>query len=211
MRHLPPSETGRAAAVALRFQGRGVVGFDLAGPELGYPPGEHATALAMCCEAGLALTLHAGEADSAERVLEAARLGARRIGHGVNLVAALKDRARRPLVDEVLDRDVHLEVCPTSNVHTGVAPSVAEHPITALWQAGLSLSVNTDNRLMSCIGVNDEVATVLRETPLTEADLLSMAREAALHSFLAAPTREAVIRQIEAHASAAGLALRPLR
>ena len=72
-------------------------------------------------DAGLPLTLHAGEADAAERVLEAARLGARRIGHGVRLVDALGDPQRRHLVDEVRDLDLHLEVCPTSNVHTGAA------------------------------------------------------------------------------------------
>jgi adenosine deaminase len=120
----------RAAELALRYQGRGVVGFDLAGPERGYPPTEHEAALALVREAGLPLTLHAGEADAAERVLEAGRLGARRIGHGVHLVDALHDPARRHLVDEVKALGLHLEVCPTSNVHTGAAASLATHPIT---------------------------------------------------------------------------------
>jgi adenosine deaminase len=208
MRHLPTADTERAAELALRFAHRGVVGFDLAGAELGHPPSEHAKALAMCREAGLALTLHAGEADVAERVIEAARLGARRVGHGVHLVDALRDPARRHLIDEALDRDLHLEVCPTSNVHTGIAASVADHPITALWQAGLSVGLNTDNRLMSCLGVNDEVANLLRETPLGEADLLSMAREAARHSFLPVAVRQAAISRIEAEADHLGLALR---
>jgi hypothetical protein len=74
---------------------------------------------------GLGITLHAGEADVAERVLEAGRLGARRIGHGVRLVDALHDPARTALVDEAKALGLHLEVCPTSNVHTGAAESVA--------------------------------------------------------------------------------------
>jgi adenosine deaminase len=189
MRHLPPDETERAARLALRYQGQGVVGFDLAGAEHGHPPGEHAGALRLARDAGLALTLHAGEADGAERVLEAARLGARRIGHGVRLVEALQDPRRAALLEEAKALGVHLEVCPTSNVHTGAATSIASHPITALWRAGVSLSYHTDNRLMSCITHSAEAAALLAHTPLTEADLLAMAGQAAAHSFLPAPQR----------------------
>ncbi len=201
MRHLPPEETVRAVELALRFQGRGVVGFDLAGPEAGFPPAMHDRALAMAREAGLPLTLHAGEADAAERVLEAARLGARRIGHGVRLVDALADPARRALVDEAKDRGLHLEVCPTSNVHTGAASSVGTHPITALWQAGVSLSYHTDNRLMSCVTHSQEAQALLAHTPLTAADLLAMAREAARHSFLPEAQRVAAVKAIDAFAA----------
>ncbi len=200
MRHLPPSQTERAVRLAVQYQHQGVVGFDLAGPELGYPPGEHAAALKLARDAGLALTLHAGEADGAARVLEAARLGATRIGHGVRLVDALNNPVLRGLVDEARKLGLHLEVCPTSNVHTGAAASIAAHPITALWQAGLSLSYHTDNRLMSCITHSSEAAELLRHTPLTRADLLAMARQAALHSFLPLAQRQAAIVVIDAAA-----------
>lgn len=196
MRQLPPEETERAARLAIDFMGRGVVGFDLAGPEHGFAPSTHERALAMCREAGLALTLHAGEADGAERVLEAARLGARRIGHGVRLADALHDPARRAWVDEIIERGVHLEVCPTSNVHTGAAPSVAAHPITALWQAGVSLSYHTDNRLMSCLSHASEATALLRDTPLAEADLRRMARQAAQASFLPTHLRQRALEQL---------------
>ena len=189
MRHLPPAEVERAARLALQYQGRGVVAFDLAGAEFGHPPSEHAAALRLVRDAGLPLTLHAGEADTAERVVEAGRLGAARIGHGVRLVDALHDPARRGLVDEVLKMGLHLEVCPTSNVHTGAAASIATHPITELWRAGVSLSYHTDNRLMSCITHSGEAAALLRDTPLQVADLLAMARQAARASFLPADVR----------------------
>jgi adenosine deaminase len=198
MRHLPPSETLRAARLALRYQGQGVVGFDLAGAERGHPPGEHARAIVLVREAGLGITLHAGEADAAERVLEAARLGATRIGHGIHLVDALRDPARRHLLDEAMERGLHLEVCPTSNVHTGAARSIATHPVTELWRAGVSLSYHTDNRLISRISHSQEAAELLRHTPLTAADLLAMARQAAQHSFLAARQREAVLETLAA-------------
>ena len=92
---------------------------------------------------------------------------------------------------------------PTSNVHTGAAASIASHPITALWQAGVSLSYHTDNRLMSCITHSSEAAALLRQTPLTRDDLLAMARQAAAHSFLPQAARTAALVRINAAATAA--------
>lgn len=207
MRHLPPEQTLRAARLALKYQGQGVVGFDLAGPEFGFPPADHAAALHLVREAGLAITLHAGEADAAVRVLEAGRLGARRIGHGVRLVDALLDPAGADLLAEAHELGLHLEVCPTSNVHTGAAASIASHPITALWRAGVSLSYHTDNRLMSCISLAEEAAALLTHTPLTETDLLQMAMQAAEHSFLPAPARAAAAQAVRQWARGSGLDL----
>jgi adenosine deaminase len=207
IRNHDPALAVRAAELARRWMapaggGPAVVGFDLAGAEFGHPPTEHASALAVAREAGLALTLHAGEADAAERVLEAVRLGALRIGHGVRLADALADPTRRHLVDEVVAAGVHLEVCPTSNVHTGAARSIAEHPIVPLWQAGVSLSYHTDNRLMSCLTHSDEAAALLGHTALTTTDLLAMTRQAAAASFLPAGVREAALAQVDRGAAA---------
>ena len=196
MRHLPPEETERAARLALKYQGQGVVAFDLAGAEFGHPPGQHATALRLVRDAGLAITLHAAEADGPERVLEAAELGATRIGHGVHLVEALRNPERRWMIDAVRQRGLHLEVCPTSNVHTGAARSLATHPITDLWHAGISLSYHTDNRLMSCVDMGQEAAALIAHTTLSEVDLLAMATEAARHSFLPAFERDLALETI---------------
>jgi adenosine deaminase len=196
------ADVTRAAALSARWFERtrrhrvGVVGFDLAGAERGFPPSMHAAALALVHEAGLPLTLHAGEADEAERVIEAGRLGATRIGHGVRLVDALADPARAHRVDEAKALGLHLEVCPTSNVHTGAAASIASHPITALWQAGVSLSYHTDNTLMSRITHSHEARVLLAHTPLTEHDLRRMALAAAQASFLPEPIKQAVMAQV---------------
>ena len=198
MRHLPPEQTERAARLALKYQGQGVVAFDLAGAELGHPPSEHATALRLVRDAGLSITLHAAEADGPVRVLEAAELGAARIGHGVHLIEALRDPAREWMLDAVRQRGLHLEVCPTSNVHTGAAASLATHPITQLWQAGVSLSYHTDNRLMSCVDMSQEAAALIAQTSLSEVDLLAMAAEAARHSFLPASERDVALEIIAA-------------
>lgn len=204
IRNFPAPHSERSAALAARYAGNGVVAFDLAGGEKGFPAGEHQLAIDIARNAGLGLTLHAGEADEAERVLEAGRLGATRIGHGVRLVDALTsaDPVRRALVVEAKALGLHLEVCPTSNLHTGAARSIAEHPITALWQAGVSLSYHTDNRLMSCVTLDQEAAALLAETPLAEADLLQMARMAAGASFMPAAQKAAALAAIEAAARA---------
>jgi adenosine deaminase len=111
------------------------------------------------------------------------------------------------MLDRVRDAGLHLEVCPTSNVHTGAAPSVAAHPITALWRAGVSLSYHTDNRLMSCLSHSSEAAALLRETSLGTADLLAMTVQAARHSFLGERERTAAEAVVRAHAASLGLDL----
>jgi adenosine deaminase len=203
MRDLPPAETLRAAQLAVRWRDRGVVAFDLAGAEFGHPPGHHAGAIAAARDGGLALTLHAGEADAAERVVEAARLGAARVGHGVRLADALADPQRRALVEEVIACGLHLEVCPTSNVHTGAAASIAAHPIVALHRAGVSVGVNTDNRLMSRITLSGECDALLEHTPLTIDDLVRMQIQAAQHSFLPAAQRDAALAALRAFSATA--------
>jgi adenosine deaminase len=198
MRHESSESTDRSAKLAVAYQGRGVVGFDLAGAEHGFPASGHMPAINRVRAAGLPMTLHAGEADAAERVLEAARLGAARIGHGVRLADAINDPARSHLIDEARALNIHLEVCPTSNVHTGAATSIATHPITALWRAGVSLSYHTDNRLMSCITQSEEAAALLSQTTLMDFELTAMAVQAAEHSFLPETVRKAAIDRIAA-------------
>ena len=202
MRHLPPEQTLRAARLALAYKDQGVVAFDLAGAERGHPPGEHVDAISVARDGGLPLTLHAGEADDGERVVEALRLGAARIGHGIRLADAIGDPLRSALVDEARQRGAHFEVCPTSNMHTGAATSIAEHPITALWRAGLSVGVNTDNRLMSRITLSGECEALLAQTPLTLQDLVRMQHEAARHSFLGADAKAAAIAALDRYGAA---------
>jgi adenosine deaminase len=205
LRERPQAAGERTAVLALRYRDHGVVGLDLAGPEAGHPPSEHARALALASAAGLPLTLHAGEADGAPAVLAAARLGARRIGHGVRLADAIGTPDGAALLDAVRALDPHLEVCPTSNVHTGAAASLASHPIRALWQAGVSLSFHTDNRLMSMISQTDEAVSLVRETGLDVADLAAMSLQAAQRSFLPEPVRADARAAIRAWAASRGV------
>lgn len=207
MRQLDDAEIERAANLALRYRERGVVAFDLAGPEAGYPATRHAALLARLIDEGLPLTLHAGEADEGLRVVEAARLGAKRVGHGVRLADLIKQPGGQDLVDEVKAAGVHLEVCPTSNVHTGAAASIATHPIRALWQAGLSLSFHTDNQLISCLNTSTEAVNLVQQAGFGWGDLVRMELLAADASFLPASQRAQARQAVLDWAAAEGMAL----
>ena len=205
MRQEDDARIARAAELALRWLGRGVIAFDLAGPEAGWPAIRHARLLARLREAGMPLTLHAGEADAAQRVLEALQLGARRIGHGVRLADLLGTPACGPALKALREADAHLEVCPTSNVHTGAARSVATHPIRALWDAGVSLSFHTDNRLMSRLTHSLEAARLVAEAGFGWADLRRMGELAARASFLEQVHRDGACQALQGWQAATGL------
>ena len=197
MRTEHPEDSLRAARLAIRYKDHGVVGFDLAGAERYYPPADHAEAMALAGEAGLGLTCHAGESDRGERVLEAASIGATRIGHGIHIVLGDTPEETRGWVERARELDLHFEVCPSSNIHTGNARSIAEHPIRAMVAAGLSVSCNTDNRLMSGVTLTHELEALQREAGFTHTRLGELMRAGARASFLPPAKRDAAVREIE--------------
>ena len=198
MRTDAPDETLRAAELAARYAGAGAIGFDLAGAERGFPPGAHKAAFACARDAGLGLTCHAGESDAGSRVLEAAALGASRIGHGVHIMSGATPDETARWVDEARALGLHFEVCPSSNIHTGAFASLAEHPIRAMVEAGLSVSCSTDNRLMSGVTLSGELAAVHSAPGLTLPQLAQTMRSAAAASFLSADVRSSALRAMQA-------------
>jgi adenosine deaminase len=150
------------AGLVVRYRELGVVGFDLAGPEIGFPPDRVPAAIDLLDRAGAHRTVHAGEAagiDSIRAALDGAR--AERLGHGVRIadeVAA--DGTLGPVAQRVLQEQVVLEVAPSSNVQTGAYPSLARHPVDRLHRLGFAVTVNTDNRLMSGVSVTSELVDV---------------------------------------------------
>jgi adenosine deaminase len=161
MRHA--ANSSEIAHLALRHRDEGVVGFDIAGSEAGNPPTRHLAAFQEIAKANHHITIHAGEAFGLPSIWEALQVcGAERLGHGVRIIDDITiDETGRPrlgrLASFVRDRRVPLEMCPTSNVHTGAAPSIAEHPIGLLIRLRFRVTVNTDNRLMSAITLSDEL------------------------------------------------------
>jgi adenosine deaminase len=154
------------AELAVRHRDEGVVGFDIAGPEAGYPPTRHLDAFHLIARENFHFTIHAGEGFGIPSIWEALQwCGAERLGHGVRIVEDIITRtdgrvALGRLAAYVRDRRVPLEMCPTSNVHTGAAISIAEHPIDLLRRLRFRVTVNTDNRLMSGISLSSEFATL---------------------------------------------------
>lgn len=197
MRTDAPAQTERAAALAARHGDRGVIGFDLAGAERGHPPTDHVRAFAIAREAGLGLTCHAGEADTGERVLEAARLGIRRIGHGVQIMSAPDATTQRRWLQQARELGLHFEVCPTSNLHTGAVASMAAHPLRAMMAHGLQVSVSTDNTLMSGVTLSRELRTLHRHAGISLAQLSRTMRDAAAASFLPAAERNAALQAMQ--------------
>ncbi|HJW22662.1 MAG TPA: adenosine deaminase [Candidatus Limnocylindrales bacterium] len=150
------------AQAAIRWRDKGVVGFDIAGPEAGYRPTKHIEAFDLIRHENFHITIHAGESFGLPSIWEALQFcGAERLGHGVRIVDDIHllgdgEVALGRLAAFVRDRRVCLEMCPTSNVHTGAAASVAGHPIDLLRRLRFRVTVNTDNRLMSNVTLSDE-------------------------------------------------------
>ncbi len=154
------------AECAVRWRDAGVVGFDIAGPEAGYRPTRHLDAFEYVRRENFHITIHAGESFGLPSIWEALQFcGAERLGHGVRIVDDITVRDDGSvelgrLAAFVRDRRVPLEMCPTSNVHTGAAPSIAEHPIDLLRRLRFRVTVNTDNRLMSGVTMSSEFAAL---------------------------------------------------
>ena len=165
MRHAAHSTA--IAELAIRHRDEGVVGFDIAGSEAGNPPTRHLDAFQLVAAENFHITIHAGEAFGLPSIWEAVQLcGAERLGHGVRIVDDItvdpdgKATLGR-LASFMRDRRVPLEMCPTSNVDTGVCASIAEHPIGLLVRLKFRVTVNTDNRLMSGVTLSSEMASLV--------------------------------------------------
>lgn len=198
MRNFPDSEADAKAAA--HFAGRGVVGFDLAGPEAGYPADAHRVACEIARASGLQLTIHAGEAAGPQSIAAALDVcGADRIGHGIRIVDDIdrETRAMGPVASAVLDRQIPLEVCPTSNLHT-LGIDAREHPLGFLLDCGFNVTLNTDNRLMSDVTLTDEFALAVESHGIDEAALLQMTLSAANAAFTDAATRSRLRDEIRA-------------
>ena len=153
------------AELMVRYRDAGVAGFDIAGPEAGYPPTRHLDAFEYLQRKNAHFTIHAGEGFGLPSIWQAIQwCGADRLGHGVRIIddiaggqdCGIPELGR--LAAYVRDKRIPLEMCPTSNVHTGAARSVAEHPIGLLRRLFFRVTVNTDNRLMSATSLSEEFA-----------------------------------------------------
>ncbi len=189
------------AALVVRYRDAGVVGFDIAGAEKGFPPTAHRSAFDYLHRENAHFTIHAGEAYGLPSIWEAIQLcGAERLGHGVRIIddITMVDGVPRlgRLAAFVRDRRIPLELCPTSNLHTGAAASLAEHPIGLLADLHFRVTVNTDNRLMSGISMTSELQGLVDTFGWTLADLQWVTVNALKSAFIPFEDRLAIINGV---------------
>jgi adenosine deaminase len=200
MRH--QSRSREIAELAVAYRGRGVVGFDIAGAEDGFPPTQHLDAFEYLQRENFRFTIHAGEAYGLPSIWEAIQFcGADRLGHGTRIVDDIATGVDGTpelglLAAYVRDKRIPLEMCPASNVQTGAAASVAEHPIGLLTELGFRVTVNTDNRLMSQTSVTSEFAALVDAFGYDAKRLQWFAINAMKSSFLPFDERLKIIEEV---------------
>jgi adenosine deaminase len=206
MRHAARSR--EIAELAERYREQGVVGFDIAGAEAGFPPSRHLDAFDYLHRANMHVTIHAGEAFGLPSIWEAVQVcGTDRLGHGVRIVDDIEplgglDEYGRPaarlgrLAGWVRDRRIPLEMCPSSNVQTGAVRTIAEHPVTLLKDLRFRVTVNTDNRLMSATSMSREMALLIDEAGWTLGDLRWVTINALKSAFIPFDERLALIEGV---------------
>lgn len=179
------------AELAVAHSDRGVVGFDLAGGEAGHPAKKHLHAFYHARNHLLGLTIHAGESWGPDSIRQALLYGgAHRVGHGITVIQDPE------LMRYVAARQIPLEVCPTSNVQTKVVNSYAEHPIRALIEAGVAVTVNTDNRLFSRTSVTEELWRTHTRCGVSAEDLREVALNGFRHAFMPWDEKQELLREV---------------
>jgi len=199
MRHAARSM--EIAELAVAYRDAGVVGFDIAGAEAGYPPTRHLDAFEYLQRENFHFTIHAGEAFGLPSIWQAIQwCGADRLGHGVRIVDDIAGEAghRRlgRLAAYVRDKRIPLELCPSSNVQTGAAPSIAEHPIGLLRDLRFRATVNTDNRLMSGTSMSKEMALLVEAFGYGWSELQWFTINAMKSAFIPFDERLAIINDV---------------
>ena len=188
LRHLDPSVSLDLAKLAVAHAGKGVVGFDLAGGEAGHPATAHAAAFRHAHAHGLWCTCHAGEGAGADSIREAVHVcGAQRIGHGTRLAEDPR------LMDEIGEKGIAIEACLTSNVQTRAAADYASHPVRTYINHGLTVTLSTDNRLMSCTTLTDEYEHAMTAFALDTDAVCAIARAGFASAFLPEDERRALV------------------
>jgi adenosine deaminase len=192
IRNMEPATSRDLADLTVAYKNRGVVAFDLAGAEYNYPAKKHKDAFFTVINKNMAATIHAGEAYGAESIHQALHYcGAHRIGHGTRL---FEDP---DLLAYVRDFRVPIEICLTSNVQTRAVASFAEHPVRQYYDAGIVLSLNTDNRLMSATTVSEAYWRAHEHLGFTWEELQAIALMSFDSAFLPWSEKQALIAEVK--------------
>lgn len=189
------------AEKVVKYRDKGVVGFDIAGPEDGFPPTNQLETFNYLRQEDAHFTIHAGEAYGLPSIWQAIQMcGAERLGHGVRIADDIDFNASEPklgrLASYVKDRRIPLEMCPTSNLQTGAAKSINTHPIGVLAKLRFRVTINTDNRLMSRTSMSNEMNLVVDAFDWTFQDLQRVTINALKSAFIPFDDRLKIIEEI---------------
>lgn len=200
LRHFTAAQSMETVRLAEAFAGSGVAGFDIAADEAGFPVDAHIAAFQYALAKGIPCTAHAGEVCGADSVWETLRhFRPRRIGHGVRSV---EDPA---LIDFLIRENIHLEVCPTSNIQTNVFARMEDHVADRLFRAGVSMSINTDGRAIADVTLGAEYQTLQQVFGWGKDHFLTCNLEAIAHAFTTDALKATLREQVLAgYAAAAG-------
>jgi adenosine deaminase len=199
IRHIPGRSSLELADLAVRWKGRGVVGFDLAGAEKDFPAKDHLEAFQRVLNANVNVTVHAGEAFGAPSIHQAVHYcRAHRIGHGTHLAEDTE------LMGWVNDQRIAVEVCLASNLQTKAIPDFASHPIRRFMQDGLRVTLNTDNRLVSGTTVTNEYRLAVEHYDLSEDEVLGLVMNGFKAAFLPLKEKVQLIDQVLGEFAALG-------
>jgi len=178
LRHYSREQSMQTVKLVEKFRDKHVAGFDIAADEAGYPITNHIAAFQYAHDHGIPCTAHAGEAKGPESVRETLdHFRPSRIGHGVR---SAEDTA---LMRRLRQAQIHLEVCPTSNLQTNIYPTLADHPVDRLYRSGISVGINTDGRTISNTTLDREYAKLVDQFHWTKKDFLTCNLEALDHAF----------------------------
>lgn len=174
--------------IAKKYLKNGVCGVDLAGAEAIYKTNDYEELFKKVNEYKLPFTIHAGEADGPESVKKAIEFGAKRIGHGVRCIED------EELLQELVDKNITLEICPTSNIQTCICEGFADHPISKIYKKGIRVTINTDNMTVSNTSLENEYKNLINQTDLTKEDIIKMNMNSINSAFISNGEKEKLIK-----------------
>lgn len=188
MRDSSDEDNLKVIDIALKYLNKGVCAIDLAGAEDKYPLDNYLHLFKLAHSKNIPFTIHAGEVGSASEVKKAIDVGAKRIGHGIH---AIDDEL---VLNEILKKDILLEICPTSNVNTNTVTSFFKHPILKFYRKSIPFSINTDNKTVSNITLSEEYLKLLKTFNFTIDDFYKINRIAIKHAFLSLEEQEELLK-----------------
>lgn len=190
LRNHEPERNVILAKIAKKYQDKGVVGFDLAGDEAGFSADLHHDAFRIIMDSDLGITVHAGEAAGYENVQYAIEnLNASRIGHGVKSIQSNR------IMELLRDKKILLEICPTSNIHTGTVESIEKHPLKDFYDFGIAFSIGDDDPITSRTRLSNELALIQNTFGFTNKELLAIQLSSIEHSFLRDDILKSILKE----------------